>query len=185
MVDFLTCTQVSPGYKSLTIEQQRRLDFAVRVFGTELESPVEFEKTWEAEFQERPPDAVQKLIDKCIERTEPDQQQIAESKALGTAGAIFLGLAGMGAALAISGGVLVNQAEKDFKSATTFDARNDANRSGERGQALAITGVATTGVMAPLGAAMLMIRSARRRTSVAFAPSAHPHFAGLSLLAQF
>lgn len=111
-------------------------------------------------------------------------------------GAVTAGLSLAGFGLLIGGGIIANRAEEDFLAATTQDERDDAEKSGNLGNALQITGGIVGGVLLITGGVLIGLgikrrkdakaaREERLRQTIGVAPSAGRGFGGLVIQGRF
>jgi hypothetical protein len=101
-------------------------------------------------------------------------------------GSIFLALGAGAGGMLVAGLVIAGKAEDDFKSATTQNAREDADNRGMRSNTLAIAGVIAAPVCIGVGIGLLAAGVKRRKSSrMAVAPSVGPEFAGLVWSGRF
>jgi len=185
VVDLSTCAENSPGYTKLSTEQQRRFDITVSTLSASAESVVDFSSAWEAEFAERPPDTIRDLVAACIERTEPDRAGNEGRKALIATGGALLGVSAVSAVVMGVGISMVNQAEEDFAEGPTLEQRAAADRKGERGQTLAITGAVAAAVLVPVGITLIVVGRTKSNSQYSLTPSVGPEFAGLTIQGRF
>jgi len=188
VVDFGVCVHHSQGYSKLTTEQRRKVDATISVLGTTAETRSDFGRAFSAEFDARPPESVQQIIDTCIKRTSAaDGQDLQQKTALIASGGALIGVATAGVGLLIAGVAMVKKAERDFLAGPGAEDRAMANRLGDRGQALAITGAVTAAILLPVGVALVVVGKSnnRRRLDLSIAPRFGNHQTSISVAVRF
>lgn len=188
VVDFGVCVHHSQGYSKLTTEQRRKVDATISVLGITAETRSDFGRAFSAEFDARPPESVQQIIDTCIKRTSvPDGRDVQQETALIASGGALIGVATAGIGLLIAGVSMVKKAEQDFLAGPAADDRAMANQLGDRGQALAITGAVTAAILLPIGVALVVVGKSgnRRRLDLSILPRFEKHLTGVVFDVRF
>jgi hypothetical protein len=186
VVDLNVCVEDTSGYTKLTSEQRRRVDVTFETLGTTAGATADFGTVWQAEFNERPPESISKLVEACIGNIDPSPPDGRPGAVAITAtGSVFLVIATVGVGMLAAGAAIADKAESDFEKGPTVEDRLDANRDGERGQTIAVIGGVTAASLLPAGISLLIVGRHRAKSHVAVVPSVSPRFAGLLLTGRF
>ena len=102
-------------------------------------------------------------------------------------GIVSLAGAGAGLGALAAGAVIASQAQQNFETATTGTDVSAAERRGNTGNIVAISGAVSAGVLAATGVALLVVDAKQRRAAgnVSLLPALSPQGSGLFITGRF